>query len=238
MLIYTAFEIYILYEMRIWNFSLVKDTILWILFTAFVLLMGAVDIKKDKQYLKKAIFENLKLILFLEFILNFYVFRLWVEIIITPMVFMIAFIASFAKYDKGMQKIKTSGDFLFSALAIFLIGYFIYRVCMDFGGFVSINNIRAFLLPIFLTVIYLPFIYIWALIMEYDKNLFWRLDRFFIKDKELSTFTKRRIFFLCSINLWKLNELATEYTRGFMRLNDRRDVLNMIQHFKKSHEKD
>jgi hypothetical protein len=79
---------------------------------------------------------------------------------------------------------------------------------VDFNKFASMSTLENFIIPILLTLTFLPFVYLVAVYVAYE-NLFIRLQ-FFIKDPSLLKYTKKRIlqvfhFRLVALDEWSKN---------------------------------
>lgn len=230
MLLYVSLLVLLFYKMRLWDVFLIKDTAFWILGVAFVLLLNADRATRDENYFKKIVLDNLKLILVLEFIVNLYVFSLWVEIILMPLLFVVIATGAVAEMKEEDISVKKVIDSILAILAVFLTIFALISILRDYQSFATIDNLRAFVLPPLLTLAYIPFLYLVALYMAYE-NLFVRLDIFWEKDKELVKFAKRRILILCLINLGKLHRFTKGNTQELMRLDNKNDILSMIRSF-------
>jgi hypothetical protein len=233
MLLYVGLVIFLFYKIQLWGVFLIKDTVFWVLGTAFVLLMNANKATQDEHYFRKILLDNLKLILILEFIINFYTFNLWVEIILMPFLFVIVATGAVAETKKEYLPVKKVIDSILAIFGISLMVFAFYSIFSDYQNFVTTDNLRTFLLPPLLTFTFLPFVYFFALYMAYE-NIFVRLDIFLKNNKKLAKFAKRKIFTLCFVNLRKLNKFSNENTGEFMKLNNKNDVLNIIQQFNKN----
>jgi len=231
MLLYVGLVVLFFYRIQLWDSSLIKDTIFWV-GVAFILLMNANKATQDEHYFKKILLDNLKLILVIEFIVNLYVFSLWVEIILMPLLFVIVVMGVVVEMKKEYMSVKKIIDFTLVTFGIFLIIFALFNIFSGYQSFATSDNLRALILPPLLTLAYMPFLYFFALLMAYE-NLFVRLDIFLKKDKNLAKFTKRKILTLCFVNLGKLNKFAKENTQEFMKLDDKNDVLSMILQFNK-----
>jgi len=230
MFLYIGLVVLLYRKIQLWNIFLIKDTGFWVLGTAFVLLVDTARASQDEHYFEKILWDNLKLILVLEFIVNLYTFSLWVEIILMPLLFLIVAMGAVAETRKEHMPVKKVTDPILAIFGISLIIFALFNIIVDYQEFATIKNLRAFLLPPLLTLAYIPFLYFLALFIAYE-NLFIRLDIFLKKDKALAKLAKRKIVFLCLINLGKLNKFARENTQELMRLNNENNILNLIQQF-------
>ncbi|MFA5031684.1 MAG: P-loop NTPase fold protein [bacterium] len=229
MLVYIGFIFAILSKIGIWNISLTKDTVFWVLGSAFVLLINVNRAMEDEHHFKKIILDNLKLILIIEFIVNLYTFNFWIELILIPVLFMLVAGSAFTKIKKEKKVI----DSILSAFGILLIVFTLVKIFENYQAFASLENLRAFTLPLLLTFAYLPFLYFFALFMSYE-SLFAHLDFFLKKDLKLAKFAKQKVFTLCHVNLGKLNRFSKGSAQELIRLNNRNDILNMIKTFKRA----
>jgi len=228
MFLYVGLVVLMFRKIHLWDISLIKDTGFWVFGTAFVLLMNENKAVQDEHYFKKVLLDNLKLILVLEFIVNLYTFSLWVELILMPLLFILVAMSAFVEIKKEYLTVKKAVNPVLAIFGIFLIIFVLFNIIVDYQGFATTENLRAFLLPPLLTLTFIPFLYFLALFMAYE-NLFIRLDIFLEKDKTLAKFTKRKIISLCLVNLGKVNKFTRENTQELMRLNDKNDVLSLIQ---------
>ena len=71
-------------EIGIWNRELLKDTVLWSLFSGLALALSGVQTQSDVPTWRSILKNQLKAIILLEFIVNTYTFALWVELLLAP----------------------------------------------------------------------------------------------------------------------------------------------------------
>lgn len=232
MILYVCILILLFSTIGLWQTDLIKDTVIWSLGTAFVYLLNMHQITKSEDYFKTILFDNLKLVLVLEFIVNFYTFSFGVEILLIPIIFILVGMSVVAGTDSEYQPVKKIVDFIMAAFGIALLINASNSLLNEFSDFATSDNFRAFILPIAFTFAYLPFLYVWALIMSFE-NLFVHIDiRLKQRDSKLAGYLKRKILILCHLNLTRLNRFARECTKEIGRMRNRNDVNNMIQQFK------
>lgn len=232
MFVYIFLILWSLYSVHIWIFELTTDTVFWIFGSGIVLLINIGKTTQDNNYFKKILKDNLKLIIILEFIVALYAFNFWIEIIFVPMIFFIVAMSTIAETKKEYSQAKKVIDFVLSIIGISLIMFTIFQIINDYQNFVSLNNLRLFILVPLLSITLIPFLYIMALIMTYE-TLFVRLEIFSKHDKALVKFAKVKIFKLCFLNLKKLTKFARENSSGCLGLKDKNDVVDMINRFTK-----
>lgn len=234
MLLWVGLEVFGVRAAGLWDTSLLKDTILWTLGVAFVLLINTGTAAQDEHYFRKVLLDNAKVALFLEFIVNLYTFNLWVEIILLPALFLIGGMSAVAESNKKYLPVKRAVDFAVSVFGMYLIGFAIVSIVRDYRGFASIDNLRSFLLPLLLTAAFVPFLYMSAVYASYE-TLSMRLFIVSRDNRPLARYAKRKTFGLCFLNLRRLNRFMKEedVAIGLMNLKDRDDVVRLIQEGRK-----
>ncbi len=97
LLLYILLIVFILSYIGFWDISLLKDTILWLLFSGSVLFMNINKIE-NVNYFSGLIKDNIKIIIIWEFLFNFYTFSLIGELVFIPVVTLFSSMGIFAKY--------------------------------------------------------------------------------------------------------------------------------------------
>jgi len=215
---------YLLRLMHLWGLSLLKDTLMWFVGVGLVMFVNLNKAQDDDRHFRKTLVDNLKLIVVLEFLVNLYTFPLWLELVLVPIVTVVFVTKAFADTD---AQYKSASKFLGTLTAIYgvaVLAFTIYHVAADVAGAATVDNARSFLLPIALTLFNLPFIYLFALIAEYE-NVFVRLG-FFNSDQALLRHAKRRILFRFHFNLRRLCRWSRR--AGMLKADSREDVQALL----------
>lgn len=233
MLVYVGLTVLFFSELSLWDASLTKDTVFWTIGTAFVFLFNVNEATQNERFFRKILLDSLKVVLVLEFIVNLYSFRLWVELLVVPILFIVGAMSGVASTDENYRPVKRLADIILTVFGLSAVIFTASNIVSDFQGFASSDNLQAFLLPPLLTLAYLPFLYFAALLITYE-SLFLRVDILLKKDKALARFTKRRILAACHADLGKLGSFSREYTKELLKLNDRTDVLDLIASFNRN----
>jgi hypothetical protein len=207
MLVYILSAIVILYKIDFWNNTLIKDTVLWIIGGAFIMLMNANKANKDKTHLKKLFIDNIKFVVIFQFIINLYTFGLVIELLLIPFLTFITMLSAYAKHKEEHKQVKVVFDVIATVVTLYAFSYSLYQISVNFQEFASDKNLRTFMLPIILGIFYLPFIYFTALYMAYEE-LFTRVDFRMRDNKDLVNFTKKRIAYTCLFSLTKINSFS------------------------------
>ena len=164
----------------------------------------------------------------LEFIINLYVFNLAVELVLMPILFIIVLISAFAELKEEYRLVKKVFDYILGIIGICFILFAFANIFIDFRSFANMDNLRSFLLPPILTIVFLPFMYLFTLFIMYE-SYFIRLD-IFNENKAITRYAKRKILALCHLNLKMLNKLSKEVK--IMKIFNKNDVQTILQKFK------
>lgn len=177
MFLYILISVFALYKLSIWNIGFIKITIFWIFGWAIIMFINSVKIENEKGYLKKIIFEIIGLTVFISFMSNLYNFSLWLELILIPFIALLAGMSAVASFDKKYNPIgKFTNNILF-IFGIIVLGVSLYKTIIYFNNLATINTFKEFIIPILLSFIFIPFVYIsslysrWQLKNTLNKNL-------------------------------------------------------------------
>ncbi|MFC4479759.1 hypothetical protein [Flavobacterium chungangensis] len=198
------------YVAGVWNMGLLKDTILWSLTSATILFFN-MNKAKEGSYFIPIIIDNLKAVIPLEFITNFYTFSFGVEMFIIPVMTFIGLMQIVAENSSrsNADHLKTASCLksLFAGLGILIFIYVFYKTLIDYKSLITAENLKSLFLPVVYTFLILPFLYLLALYMNYEV-LFIRLP-YLIDNKKERLQMKLNILLLANMNLKKLHKIST-----------------------------
>lgn len=228
LLLYVLFVIFLLEFIGYWDISLLKDTILWILFSGFILFMNVNKIE-DVDYFAKVLKDNIKVIAIWEFVFNFYTFSLVGELIFIPTIFLFTVLHAFAEHsskrEKEHIKVVVLCKNILGIIGFGVICYIIYKTITEYELLFSFTNLKSFLLPILLVLLTLPYFYVLAVFMRYE-NLFIRINSFLkFKGAKQVKIAKKQTIISANISLTKLSRID----RNFMSLKTAKDIKQQIK---------
>ena len=224
MLFYIYLTIMILNRVSFWDMSALKDTIFWLLGTAMATFFETNKALQDNNYFKKVIIDSIKFVILIEFIINLYTFNLLVELIIVPVICLFTMISVFADSMSKYKQVKGFSDGVLGIIGIYLLIFTFREIVFDFDNFMSLKNLRDFLLPPLLSILLIPYFYFAALYMQYEL-FFMRID-FANKDKDLSWSIKKKILKICHINLSRLNRVSKN--AGYPQVKNSEEILRWL----------
>lgn len=228
MALYIFIMVLFLSWVGIWNESQFKATLIWSITVGLILLFRVNKISEDKTFFAKAIRENFKLTIIIDFIINLHVLSFWIELILLPIFVLIAAVLAIAETDEKYIVVQKLMNNIAAYIGLSLLAYACWQVYIHFNQIATFETIRSFIIPILFSVLYLPFIYFAIVYIAYE-NVFVRLQ-FVIKDTSLHSYTKRQLLFNFIFNVQLLPIwLKTAWSRN---LDTQSDIMNLIMEIK------
>jgi hypothetical protein len=177
----------------LWNVALIKDFILWFLGVGIVSFFKVNNAIGNPQHFKDIVLNNVKLTIYVEFVINLYVFSLPIELLLSLLLILFGLITVVGERDKKNTSVVNFSKRILNVISFVVSVYVIAQIVGDFSHFTTLDNLRSFLFPVVMTLALLPFLYGLAVWMHYQ-NYFVRLGFAFKNDSELLRYAKRRIF--------------------------------------------
>ncbi|MCF6271383.1 MAG: hypothetical protein L3J41_16855 [Melioribacteraceae bacterium] len=227
-LLYILIILILLSSVGFWNFSMLKGTILWVLFTSIVLILNVFKKSEEDGFLRAIILSNFKIIVFLEYLGSLFVFDLLIELILQPVLFFITVTIGLSEGESKLAKVKVFFEVVLSILGVLLILFSIYNLFENMESIVTIDRLKDFTLPPILTLIYIPFIYILAFYGKYE-IYFNRLD-YINRGNPLNSYAKFRVILFCNIRLRKLIQFSRKHPT--MEYKTKNDIKEIFKNFK------
>ena len=223
--------IFCLKKINFWDFSLLKDTILWFIFSGFIMIFSYLDDSNKKEFFKNTVVSNFKFLILFEFIINSFNFNLIGELIFIPFVTIISIME---KISENKEEYKSVNKFF--KIIIFFIGLIIIflsfkHLILDYKEFQNLSTLKNLLLAPILTILFIPIIYILGLLIEYD-GLFCRLNMGLPKKNNIKLYAKFHLFKELKINLNRIYKANNMGIYNLMKIQTKEDVKEMIRTYR------
>lgn len=186
--LYATAEIFLLKYIGWWSLANLKTTILWLMTFAFVTMFEVATAKNRKAGLGKITAEILSVAVLVTFIAELYSFPLIIELIALPLVTMVFLIAETAKYKPEHAQVAKLMGCLLGLIGLFYIGFSLWKSIELWGDTFSWANWLELIIPIILSIAFLPFLFSWRTYVAYDE-MFATISTFAI-DKELIPYAR------------------------------------------------
>ncbi len=197
-------------NLEVWQNSNLKEVLFW-LFTVGLILVFKINDAKSNAYFKGIFLSAIKWTIVLEFVVNLYSFSLFTEIIILPVLVILALTQAVAEMDKNHKVVST---FLYNVIAIAglsIFSYSLYKTVINFESVLTFQNLVSLLLPSIITILFIPFVYFLALYRTYEL-FFINLDWMTVKKDKVKE-AKKLILQNANINLYKLLRIKKNFEK-------------------------
>jgi len=228
MLFYVVGIVALLAILGIWTVDLLKDTITWFFIGAMAMMVrfGAAD-KKDNVF-RRIIKDSIKTVIVLEFLVNTYTFPLIVELIVVPLVCLIAMADAFASAKEENTSVAKVTKGAQIAIGLVVLGVAISRAIVDMQNLASLSTLRSVILIPLLSVLMFPFIYVMLVFSQYE-FVFLRLELGPKKTQELKRYARRRIMMYAGLSLRRLQYLLKNHTVDLMYIESESEIDRFLQ---------
>lgn len=227
LVVYTGVITALLHHLNIWRASNLKETVYWTIFTGFAAEVSITDLSKNKDYFISFLKDNIKLSVFIEYIVNAFSFSLAVELILVPMLLFLVLLKTVAELKEEHQPVKIITEILLAIFAICIISYSGYSLYNNFYKYATIYELISLLIPVLFTIFAVPFLYALAVFIEYD-TLFTRIDFFLGENHGLVQFTKSIALKSCGFNIKAIKYVQRGIAIGIRRDSTREEILGVI----------
>lgn len=232
---YAAVSIWLLSSLSVWNWIYLKDVVLWILFIGIPMTANAAT-ERNAEYFVRLVKGNIKIAIFIEFLVGTFTFNLYVELFLVPistLIFLLHFVSSLNKSHKSAERFLS---IILNILGWIIILFAIKNVIIEFSHLNVPELLVTFSIPITMTIIFLPLSYLFSLYSGYEQ-LFLQL-KFRIKDRRDRKLIALKIMSVCNFSISKVEYFRGNYIRKFYLFVDKEEINNIIKSFKSQYRKD
>lgn len=167
--LYVVIIVYILHAFGLWDISQLKPTIIWAFSIALISALRAHKINDDPDYFKRAVRDNINLVIILEFILGVYTFPLLGELVLVPITTFLGAVKVFAEGKEEHRPVAKLLDGLFFLFGVVVLGYAAYKLWVGFSEFATMQTFRDFYTPPLLSISFLPFLFVLSVFLAYER---------------------------------------------------------------------
>ena len=202
MIIYTITIVYILFHWHIWDFTQTKSTIIWFFAVGFPYIFKIDAIKDRSTSFKELALENFKLAVIVEFVVGFYPFGILVELVLVPLAILLTVATAASKSNENYRALHKFSNSLTTLLGFVIMFHVIYMMVTNFDNFATKQTLLDFAIPLLLTLLFLPFVFLTAVYVAYEEA-FMQIN-LLIKNPCLNWVTKICSFLLFNLNIHRL----------------------------------
>ena len=237
LLAYAGLIVYGLQFIPLWNWILVKDVIIWVLFVATpICFKAAVNRKKCQYPFKRMIIDNFVWSAVLEFFISAFTFSFLAEMIVVPAFSLLVLLQNHDRENEQYKSVHKILDGASVITGLILLGFTIDKAVKVIAQDGIVDSLVSFSIPIIFSVVFLPVVYFLAVKGQYH-DLF-VLVRIRNKDGEkVLTLKKRKIFSACGLSYRKILNFRKAYTTEYIGKvcfgNDDDTFFSFVENYKK-----
>ncbi len=209
----------------LWEARQTKDTIIWAVVVGGASMFRLMSIARDSSFFVETIKDNLKLIVFIEFVVSVFVFSLPIELVIVPISTFLALLLVFAERDPKHRIVTSILNGITIVAGAGLLIHAIYKMAADFRNFATLETLADFSLTPILTILFIPFLYV-AARYAHHQNFSIRLSQA-IKDTRLRRYAYRKAMLRFRFDVSTLDRWSTSlFSRS---IDNKEDVGQSIE---------
>lgn len=156
------------HSLGLWTSQLVGATILWFLFVGFAWFINLGGAGTDPDFFKRRLFEVLGLAAFFEFFLNAQALPLAAEIVLQLVLLLFVGVDVVASRNPEQQAVAKLASAVIITITSGLLIYTIVRLATDWSSIDKEALANELLMPIWLTLAVIPYLYVVAFYMGYE----------------------------------------------------------------------
>jgi hypothetical protein len=165
---WVALEVWLGSKATLWRSALMKDTVTWFIVSALALFMNSSEAGRQPHFFRRRVAALLGITTFLEFFTNLYVLNLIAELLLQPFVALLAMLAVVAERDERSRSVKKLANSLLALIGLALFAFVTQQLYANWGNLDKYVTLLQLVLPIWLTIGLLPFIYLLSLYANYE----------------------------------------------------------------------
>lgn len=230
-LCYISLIIYSFYYFELWDITYLKENIIWFIFSGLPIGLIVATNKLERGFWKRLILKNLKLLVFVEFIISSFTFSLIVELLIIPIITLIVLINTVLKFNEENKDLEKFTNIILTFFGFFILSYSLYKSITEIHLIGNASHLKSFLFPVVYSIMSIPYMYIYKLIVVYEL-LFMKLRFGKKRSRKLNLLIKLRLLLFCNIQIKKLQIAANMNNYNLMSISSKDEIDVMIRSYK------
>ena len=152
----------------IWDNCYIKDIIIWYITSGVIFCFNAASRESDEQYIWKVLKDNLKFTIVIEFFYSTFTFKLWVELLIIPIITFLAMVDAVAERKEEYKIVHKFMQTIFVIISIWFF-YETFKLGLrEYKELNVLNTFISFMIPIVYLILIIPLEYLIELYSKYE----------------------------------------------------------------------
>lgn len=189
MLVYVGVWVLLLSALHLWQWDNLKTTLLWCMTFAFVTMTDVNRIAEDDTFYSKSVRDTFSATALVVFLTELKSFSLPAELFIVPGLVVLGVCVAIVQTRAEAKDARWLVEGIASVTVLVLLGYGVSEIWRE----PSWVALREFIIPVILSLLFLPFIYAASIYVTYER-IFTRLA-FVIRDESLRRYAQAKSIF-------------------------------------------
>ena len=173
LVLYVVASVVLLEKCDLWEISNLKTTIYWLVGFAFLAPFNSEKIEEEgeRSFFKHAIKKAIGVNAVIAFFSSLHTFNLPVEILFTGAAIFLSLISAVAGLKEETKVVANIAKSLLLFIGLIFLSASIYSTVKNVSGITTWQNFRELVIPAFLTLLFIPFLYGSHLFIVYERSL-------------------------------------------------------------------
>ena len=226
--LYLAAIIIMFHAVGLWSADMLKETLVWAIFTAISLIIEIPRALKKHNWFKEIVVENIGFGAMLFVVVDMRSFSLPIEIVLFPIVAILTLLLVFAEHKPEHKQIIKPIRAVLAFIGLVMLVWSVIWVLSDYAGLFSKSTFLTFTFIPMLSVAFIPFLYTLSLFFVYED--LYRIIDFHLRrsNSKLSSLSKLKIFLNRGVDLYGLQEYIEKNRVAIINVNNVREVMKIF----------
>jgi hypothetical protein len=226
-LLYVTGVVAVLFAVGVWTIDLLKDTILWFLFSGLAVAFALIGSSQDEGVFRKIVVDSVKIMVIIEFITSTYTLSLLAELVLAPILAVLAGMDAVASTDERYGPAGKLLKWLQGMIGFAIVLYAVGQAIADYRTLGSLTTLRTVVLAPLLSILFSPFVYFLVPYTHYE-TLFLRLRIGVDKSPDVQSYAKCRLVCFLGIRLQAVRDFLRTHGHDLMEVRTRINVDGLI----------
>jgi uncharacterized membrane protein YidH (DUF202 family) len=187
----------------------------------------------DGNYFRRLVRHNVALVAIVEFVVNLHTFPLLVELVLVPIALLLAGTQAVADINPEFAAARKPLAWCLTLIGLMSLSFSLAYLVANFGEVATIEKVEEFLLPLTLTICFIPFLYIVRMVTVYQTML--SMIRFGFRDNvALYRPARRLIVRSCGLSLSRTQMFEERFRGRLLFVEDEAEVAQIVDEFRQA----
>jgi hypothetical protein len=225
---YCAGVAYALSRIGYWAPSQLKDTVIWLAFSLTALGFSAISGSKERGFWKRLLFDQLRIMVVVEWVVNEYTMPLAGELVLFPFLLLLGGMIAVGERKPEYQKINAHLSNALIAVGSALVAFSAYRALTELRTQNLGDALRSISLSPVLTVCALPAVFALGLWSTYE-DLFIQVGAWRPGQGRFGRYAALRILTYCSFRPVRVAEFVKKYRYDVFNLRTKQELTALLE---------